>query len=287
VASGKEIRTQIASIKNTGKITSAMEMVAASKMKKAQDRMSASRPYAQKIADIISRLAYAHSEYQHSYMQTREEVKTVGFIIVSSDRGLCGGLNNNLFRKLLKDFKAIQDSGKKIELCTIGKKASSFFKSVGMNIVAQTTDLGDTPHYNDLLGAIKIMLDKFDNSEIDEVNLAFNTFENTMTQAPTVRTIVPMQVAKVEGFDHHWDYIYEPEAEEVLSALITRYIESSVYQSVVENIACEQSARMIAMKSATDNAADMVDELSLVYNKARQAAITQEISEIVGGAAAV
>lgn len=287
MASGKEIRNQIASIKNTGKITSAMEMVAASKMKKAQDRMSASRPYADKIASIISRLAYAHSEYKHSYMQARDEVKTVGFIIISSDRGLCGGLNNNLFRKLLRDFNAIQASGKQIEVCTIGKKASNFFKSVGANIVAQTTDLGDTPHYNDLLGSIKIMLDKYDTGEIDELNIAFNTFENTMTQQPTVTTVIPMQVAEVEGFDHHWDYLYEPEAEEVLNALITRYIESSIYQATVENIACEQSARMIAMKSATDNAADMVDELSLVYNKARQAAITQEISEIVSGAAAV
>ncbi len=287
MALGKEIRTQIASIKNTGKITSAMEMVAASKMKKAQDRMHSSRPYAEQIAQIISRVANASSEYKHPYMTSRDEVKSVGYIVISSDRGLCGGLNNNLFRGLLKEFTTLQNEGKTIELCTIGKKAGSFFNSVGMNIIARTTDLGDTPHFDDLIGSITTMLDKYNAGELDEIVLAYNTFENTMTQTPTTTTIVPMQLAEVEELSHHWDYLYEPEAQVVLDALIQRYIESSIYQSVVENLACEQSARMIAMKSATDNAADMVDELSLIYNKARQAAITQEISEIVSGAAAV
>jgi F-type H+-transporting ATPase subunit gamma len=287
VASGKEIRTQIASIKNTQKITSAMEMVAASKMKKAQDRMEASRPYFEKIARIIGHLAYASSEFQHPYMAKRDNVKTMGFIIVSSDRGLCGGLNNNLFRQLLKDFTALQNEGKHIELVTIGKKATSFFKNSGLKIVASTTDLGDTPHMDDLLGAIKIVLDKFDSGELDSVKIAYNTFESAMSQVPTVAQIIPMEPAKVEGKDHHWDYLYEPEAEVVLNELLVRYIESVVYQATVENIACEQSARMVAMKSATDNAGDMVDDLALVYNKARQAAITQEISEIVSGAAAV
>lgn len=264
-----------------------MEMVAASKMKKAQDRMSASRPYADKVAQVIGHLAYAHSEFEHPFMVKKTDVKTVCFIIVSSDRGLCGGLNNNLFRKLLKDFTMMQNDGLNIELVTIGKKATSFFKNSGLPIIASTIDLGDKPHLDDLLGSIKVALDKFNSGEIDQLKIAFNTFESAMTQLPTVKQIIPMEAAKVEGKDHRWDYLYEPEAQVVLDELLTRYIESIVYQATVENIACEQSARMVAMKSATDNAGDMVDDLALVYNKARQAAITQEISEIVSGASAV
>ena len=287
MASGKEIRTQISSIKNTQKITSAMEMVAASKMKKAEDRMLASRPYAQKIANVIGHLAYAHTEFEHPYMKKTDEVQRVGLIVISSDRGLCGGLNTNLFRSVLRQIADYQAQGIEVDLCTIGKKATSFFKNTGLNIVSVLTDLGDTPHFDDLLGTIKVMLDSFDEGNIQQLSVAYNVFENTMTQAPTTTQLVPMVAGEVEGMDHHWDYIYEPDAEEVLSALLVRYIEALVYQGLVENIACEQSARMIAMKSATDNAGDMVKDLELVYNKARQAAITQEISEIVGGAAAV
>jgi F-type H+-transporting ATPase subunit gamma len=287
MAAGKEIRTQIASIKNTQKITSAMKMVAASKMKKAQDRMLASRPYSEKISKVIGHLAYAHSEFEHPYMKEVGEVKRVGIIIVSSDRGLCGGLNTNLFRNLLKRVAEYQDKGVEVDICTIGKKATSFFKNSGLTIKSVLTDLGDAPHFDDLLGTVKVMLDAYDAGEIQQLSVAYNKFENTMTQAPTVTQLVPMVAADVEGMDHYWDYIYEPDAEEALGALLVRYIEALVYQGLVENIACEQSSRMIAMQSATDNAGDMVKELELVYNKARQAAITQEISEIVSGAAAV
>ncbi|MDC9715292.1 MAG: F0F1 ATP synthase subunit gamma [Gammaproteobacteria bacterium] len=287
MASGKEIRTQIASIKNTQKITSAMEMVAASKMKKAQNRMLASRPYSDKISKVIGHLAYAHSEFEHAYMKEVGDVKRVGIIIVSSDRGLCGGLNTNLFRSLLKKVVDYQAQGIEVELCTIGKKATSFFKNTGLAIKSVLTDLGDAPHFDDLLGTIKVMLDAYDAGEIQQLSIAYNRFENTMTQTPTVTQLVPMVAGVADGMDYHWDYLYEPDAQEALSALLVRYIEALVYQGLVENIACEQSSRMIAMKSATDNAGDMVKDLELVYNKARQAAITQEISEIVSGAAAV
>ncbi|SFV79459.1 ATP synthase gamma chain [hydrothermal vent metagenome] len=264
-----------------------MKMVAASKMKKAQDRMLASRPYSEKISKVIGHLAYAHSEFEHPYMKEVGEVKRVGIIIVSSDRGLCGGLNTNLFRNLLKRVAEYQDKGVEVDICTIGKKATSFFKNSGLTIKSVLTDLGDAPHFDDLLGTVKVMLDAYDAGEIQQLSVAYNKFENTMTQAPTVTQLVPMVAADVEGMDHYWDYIYEPDAEEALGALLVRYIEALVYQGLVENIACEQSSRMIAMQSATDNAGDMVKELELVYNKARQAAITQEISEIVSGAAAV
>jgi len=264
-----------------------MEMVAASKMKKAEDRMRSSRPYAEKIAKVIGHLAYAHSEFEHPYMKETDDVKRIGLIIISSDRGLCGGLNTNLFRSVLRDIAEYQKQGIEVDLCTIGKKATSFFKNTGLNIVSVLTDLGDAPHFDDLLGTIKVMLDSFDEGNIQKLSVAYNVFENTMTQAPTTTQLVPMVAGEVEGMDHHWDYIYEPDAEEALSALLVRYIEALVYQGLVENIACEQSARMIAMNSATDNAGDMVKDLELVYNKARQAAITQEISEIVSGAAAV
>ncbi len=287
MAAGKEIRTQIASIKNTQKITSAMEMVAASKMKKAQDRMMASRPYSEKITKVIGHLANAHPEFDHPYMKEVGEIKRVGIIVISSDRGLCGGLNTNLFRSLLKDIADYQAKGIEVDLCTIGKKSTAFFKNFGLNIKSVLTDLGDAPHFDDLLGTVKVMLDSFDEGEIQQLSVAYNLFENTMTQTPTTTQLVPMVPSEVEGMDHRWDYIYEPDAEEALSALLVRYIEALVYQGLVENIACEQSSRMIAMKSATDNAGDMVQDLELVYNKARQAAITQEISEIVSGAAAV
>jgi len=283
----KEIRTQIASVKSTQKITRAMEMVAAAKMRKAQDRMHASRPYAEKMRTVIQHLASAHHEYKHPFMQERE-VKRVGLIIISSDRGLCGGLNINLFRRLVKDIQVLNKEGKEVEFCAIGTKALAFFKRMGGTVTAQMTHLGDTPRIEDLIGTVKVMLDAYFAGDIDEIRIAGNQFVNTMTQKPTSIKLVPLQPgADAKSLRHHWDYIYEPDSKEVLDGLMMRYIESLVYQAVVENAACEQSARMVAMKSATDNAGDLIDELALVYNKARQASITQEISEIVGGAAAV
>ncbi|GMR07866.1 MAG: F0F1 ATP synthase subunit gamma [Gammaproteobacteria bacterium] len=287
MASGKEIRTQIRSIENTRKITSAMEMVAASKMRKAQDRMRASRPYADKMHNVIRHLAYAHSEYRHVFLQQREEIKRVGYIIISSDRGLCGGLNNNLFRTALTGLKQWHDKGVEIDLCTIGSKASAFFKRVS-DIRAQASHFGDSPEVAELIGTVKVMLDAYESGEIDKLFLVFNKFVNTMTQDPIVEQLIPVeQDPQEEQLTHHWDYLYEPDAKPVLDDLLVRYIESLVYQGVVENIACEQAARMVAMKAATDNAGDLIDDLQLVYNKARQAAITQELSEIIAGAAAV
>lgn len=287
MAAAKEIRTKIASVKNTQKITRAMEMVAASKMRKAQSRMQSARPYADKIRNVIAHLAHAHSEYTHPFMIEREEKKRIGLIIVSTDRGLCGGLNSNLFRDLLKRMKEWQGSGLELELCIIGTKAVGFFSRFGMNIVGQATHIGDEPGIENLIGTVKIMLDKYMEGEIDELYLADNEFINSMTQKPNIEILLPLQPSGEEELRHHWDYIYEPEAKDAIDQLLTRYIESLVYQGVVENIACEQAARMVAMKSASDNAATLIDELQLIYNKARQAAITQELSEIVGGAAAV
>jgi len=290
MAGAKEIRTKIASIKSTQKITKAMEMVAASKMRKAQDRMSASRPYAQKMLQVIAHLRHATPEYRHSYLATEREPKRVGYIVVSSDRGLCGGLNSNLFRTMIRELKERQEAGVEITFCTIGNKSLGFFKRFGGNVMAQATHLGDQPHIEDLIGIVKVMLDAYESGELDALYIAGNVFENTMTQRPTIRRLVPIQAedsGEDEGTPYHWDYIYEPDAKTVLDALLMRYIESLVYQAVVENGACEQAARMVAMKSASDNARGLIDELQLVYNKARQAAITQEISEIVGGAAAV
>lgn len=284
--SGKEIRTQIGSIKNTQKITSAMEMVAASKMRRAQDRMSAGKPYAQRIRSVVRHIAAGNPEYKHLYLSERE-VKRVGYILVSSDRGLCGGLNINLFKTAIRDSKTYSDSGVEVDFCLIGAKAGAFFKSVGGNIVASVRDIGETPEVADLIGSVKVMLDAFAEGKIDKLFLVGNDFVNTMTQSPYVNQLLPLQADEDEQLRHTWDYLYEPDAEELLEGLLTRYIESQVYQAVVENVACEQAARMIAMKSATDNAGSMIDDLQLVYNKARQAAITQEISEIVGGAAAV
>lgn len=286
MAVGKEIRTQIKSVKNTQKITRAMEMVAASKMRKAQDRMRASRPYSEKMSQVIAHLAYAHPEYKHSYMQERE-IKRVGYIIVSSDRGLCGGLNNNLFRKTIRSLKEWDGKGVGIDLCTIGTKAGAYFKRLGSNITGQASHLGDEPRVEDLIGTVKVMLTAFDEGEIDRLFVVYNRFVNTMTQDPKIDQLLPVEKGDDKELSHHWDYIYEPDAKEVLTNLLTRYIESLVYQASVENSACEQAARMVSMKSASDNAGEMIDDLELVYNKARQAAITQELSEIVGGAAAV
>ncbi|NEX21365.1 F0F1 ATP synthase subunit gamma [Thiorhodococcus mannitoliphagus] len=287
MAGAKEIRTKIASIKSTQKITKAMQMVAASKMRKAQDRMSASRPYAEKMLQVISHLANATPEYRHSYMAVERERKRVGYIVVSSDRGLCGGLNSNLFRRLLGEVKEQRAAGVEPVFCTIGSKALGFFKRFGGDVKAQATQLGDKPHIEDLIGTVKVMLDAFESGEIDAIYVVSNEFVNTMTQRPVIRQLVPIVGDEPDNMPYHWDYIYEPDARTVLDALLTRYIESLVYQSVVENGACEQAARMVAMKAASDNAGNLIGELQLVYNKARQAAITQEISEIVSGAAAV
>ncbi|UQB42154.1 F0F1 ATP synthase subunit gamma [Thiomicrospira microaerophila] len=281
----KEIRTQIASVKNTQKITKAMEMVAASKMRKAQARMSATRPYVEKVKRVMSHVAGAHHEYKHPFTLERP-VKRVGLVVVSSDRGLCGGLNTNLFRKTLRQLKAWKEQNVEVELALIGKKALAFFKHFGGNVVASKADLGDTPHISDLVGTIKVMLDRFESGDIDAVFVASNQFLSAMSQNPSIEQLVPLTVEQDETATH-WDYLYEPDAKEALDTLMVRYVESTVFGAVVENVACEQSARMVAMKSASDNAGKMIKELQLAYNKARQAAITQELSEIVAGASAV
>lgn len=286
MAGAKEIRTKIRSIQNTQKITKAMEMVAASKMRKAQDRMQEARPYAEKIRNVVSHLARAHPEYEHPFTIEREPGR-VGYLIVSSDRGLCGGLNINLFRTTLNDMSQWNERGVDMDFAIVGSKALGFFKRIGANIVSEASNLGDKPEVADLIGAVKIMLDAYDAEKIDRLFLIHNEFVNTMTQQPRVVQLLPMPPSEEEELKHHWDYIYEPDAKDVLDVLMDRYIESLVYQGVVENVACEMAARMIAMKAATDNAGNIIDDLQLAYNKARQAAITQEISEIVSGAAAV
>ena len=287
MAVGKEIRTKIGSIKNTQKITRAMEMVAASKMRKTKDRMQATRPYSKRIGKIIKHLAQANPEYKHPYLIARD-VKRVGIIVVSSDRGLCGGLNSNLFRKTLTHLIQWEKENIEVDVCTIGTKASGFFSNLKVNLVGQVTKLGDAPHPQDIVGVIKIMLDAYEAGKIDQLYVVSNEFVNTMTQRPTVEQLLPVAACELdENLSGHWDYIYEPEAKDVLDHLLLRFIESKVYQGLVENNACEQAARMVAMKSASDNAGNLIKELQLVYNKARQAAITQEISEIVAGAAAV
>ena len=286
MAVGKEIRTQISSIQNTQKITSAMEMVAASKMRKAQDRMAVGKPYARRMRAVVGHIANAAPEYRHMYMEERA-ISRVGYIVVSSDRGLCGGLNSNLFKATIKSMKAWADQDIEIELSLIGAKAAAFFGSYGGNISAAVRDVGEAPAVADLIGAVKAMLDAYAQGRIDKLFLVGNQFVNTMTQDPTVEQLLPLVAEDSSEMKHHWDYIYEPDAKELLGRLLTRYIESQVYQAVVENGACEQAARMLAMKSATDNAGDMIDDLQLIYNKARQSAITQELSEIVSGAAAI
>jgi len=286
MAVGKEIKTKITSVKSTQKITSAMELVAASKMRRAQERMSLGKPYAQRIRAVIGHIANAQSEYRHQYLEQRP-VKRVAYIVVSTDRGLCGGLNINLFKATVKAMKEWHDQGVQIDICAVGAKAGSFFGSLGANIVASVRGLGDAPSAADLIGSVKVMLDAYDEGRIDRLYVVSNNFINTMTQKPQIHQLLPLEAEQDEKLGHHWDYIYEPDAQELLDGLLTRYIESQVYQAVVENNASEQAARMIAMKNATDNAGDLIGELQLIYNKARQAAITQELSEIVGGAAAV
>jgi F-type H+-transporting ATPase subunit gamma len=289
MAAGKEIRKQIKSIKSTQKITRAMEMVAASKMRRAQERMNAARPYATKIRQVIGHLHFAHPEYRHPFWVERE-ARRVGLIVVTSDRGLCGGLNTNLFRLLLPTMKEWRDRQVPIEVCTIGTKGFAFLKRLGAEIVSHAAHLGDTPRIEDLIGSVKTMLDAYGAGRIDRLYVVYNQFVNTMSQRPVVEQLLPLPAVEGEAqaeLKHYWDYIYEPDARDVLDDLLTRYIESLVYHAVVENLASEQSARMVAMKAASDNAGNLIDELNLRYNKARQAAITQEIAEIVGGAAAV
>jgi F-type H+-transporting ATPase subunit gamma len=287
MAGAKEIRTQIKSIQNTQKITKAMEMVAASKMRRAQDRMRASRPYAEKMRNVVAHMGRAHPEYRHPYLIERE-VKRVGLIIISSDRGLCGGLNINLFKKAVRSMAEWKGQNLEIDLAVIGSKAMGFFKRLGGNVVSENSQLGDSPGIDVLIGSVKVMLDAYDEGRIDRLYIANNQFVNTMTQSPEVEQVLPVSGDESdEELKHHWDYIYEPDARAVMDQLLMRYVESLVYQGVVENIACEMAARMVAMKAASDNAGELIDGLQLVYNKARQAAITQELSEIVAGAAAV
>ena len=282
----KEIRKQISSISNTQKITSAMEMVASSKMRKTQDRMEMGRPYAERMLSVIGHLANSNPEYKPIYMNERE-VKGVGVIVIGSDKGLCGGLNINLFRTLLPFLKEMSDQGISQKFCPIGTKARVFFNNFGGDVVATAEKLGDIPSLENLIGAIKVLLDKFEQGEIDKVFLASNRFENTMTQEPQIKQLLPLLPEDTPELKHRWDYIYEPDAKELLDGLMQRYIESLVYQAVIENIACEQAAKMVAMKNATENAGTIIDELQLIYNNARQAAITQELSEIVAGAEAL
>lgn len=288
MAGAKEIRTKIGSVKSTQKITKAMEMVAASKMRRSQDAMESSRPYAQTIRKVIGHVANASLEYRHPYLEERE-ANRVGYIIISTDRGLCGGLNINLFKKAITDMQTWKEKGAQIELAIIGSKATAFFNNSGAKVAAQVSGLGDSPSLEDLIGSVGVMLKKYDKGELDRLYLVFNQFVNTMVQKPKIDQLLPLPKSDSEDMqrDHMWDYIYEPEPKPLLDALLLRFIESQVYQGVVENLACEQAARMVAMKAATDNASNLIDDLQLVYNKARQAAITQELSEIVGGAAAV
>jgi F-type H+-transporting ATPase subunit gamma len=286
MAVGKEIRTQIRSVQNTQKITRAMEMVAASKMRKAQDRMQMARPYAERIRNVIGHLHYAHPEYRHPFLVQRD-IKRAGLIVVTSDRGLCGGLNTNALKTALGQMREWHDQKIDIDVCTIGSKGFQYMKRVGANIVSHASHLGDAPRVTDLIGVVKVMLDAYTEGRLDSLHIVFTRFVNTMTQEPVVEQLLPLAAVEDERLRHHWDYIYEPDAREVLDDLLTRYIETQVYHGVVENIGSEQSARMVAMKAASDNAGTLIGDLKLKYNKARQASITQELSEIVGGAAAV
>jgi F-type H+-transporting ATPase subunit gamma len=287
MAGGREIKTKIKSVQNTRKVTRALEMVSASKIRKAQDRMKASRPYARAMKQVIGHLAQANSEFQHPYLIERKEIKRIGYVIVSSDRGLAGGLNNNLFRKLLGEIRNWQSQGVEVDVVTIGQKATVFFRRIKVGMLASVTHLGDTPHVDQLVGVIKVMLDAYSSGKIDKVFMVYNDFVNTMTQRAAFDQLLPLPASETSVAHHDWDYIYEPDAQTVLEHVLTRYIESLVYQAVMENVASEHAARMVAMKAASDNATKLIGTLNLVYNKARQAAITQEISEIVGGAAAV
>ena len=287
MAGGKEITTKIRSIENTRKVTSALEMVSASKIRKSQDLMAETRPYARMIRRVMGHLSKARPEYRHPFTVDREETNKVGYIIVSTDRGLCGGLNTNLFKVVLADMAEWKAKGAEVSAVTLGKKASAFFKNVKVDIAAHASDLGEKPQIEDLIGSIKVMLDAYRKEEIDLVYIVYNRFENTMSQKPVLEQLLPLPETDDDEVQDIWDYIYEPDAETLLDTVITRYIEADVYHAVLENLASEHAARMIAMKNATENAGELIDELTLVFNKARQAAITQEISEIVGGAAAV
>ncbi len=286
MAVGKEIRKKISTVSNTQKITSAMQMVAASKMRRTQERMREGAPYAEKIRQVIGHLANANPEYRHTYM-TEREIKRIGYIVVSSDKGLCGGLNVNLFRSLLREVADWHHKGVETDLGLIGNKAERFFRSVGGNVVSALRDVGEVPTVANLIGGVKVMFDAFEEGRIDRLFIISNEFVNTMTQKPVTRQLLPLDPESDEQYRHRWDYLYEPDARELINGLVARFIESQVYQAVVENVACEQAAKMIAMKNATENAEKIIEELTLVYNNARQAAITQEIAEIVGGAAAV
>jgi len=288
VASEKEIRTKITSVKNMQKITSAMEKVAASKIRKAQQQMEESRPYAERIRRVVGHLAFANPDYKHPYL-TERETKRVGFIVISTDRGLCGGLNANIFKTTINEIANWKDKKVEVDLALVGAKAVAFFRRIGGNVLGTATNLGDKPSVNELIGSIKLMLDAYSDGKIDRLYLIHNEFVNSMTQAPVISKLLPASGigSDEENLQDHWDYIYEPDASELLDDVLTRYIESQVYRGAVENFACEMAAKMMAMKSATDNAGDIIDALQMEYNKARQASITQEISEIVGGAAAV
>jgi len=287
MAGTKEIRTKIKSVQNTRKITKAMEMVAASKMRKAQDRMRAARPFAEKIRSVAAHIAHANPEYRHPFLVERDTVKRAGMIVVTTDKGLCGALNTNVLRMALAQYKQWQDEGEEIDVCCIGGKGLGFMQRLGANVIAEVSGLGDVPRMETIVGAIKVMLDGYMQDRFDRIILVYNKFINTMKQEPVMEQLLPIQGDRMGAPEGSWDYIYEPEAKDVLEQVLTRYIEAVVYQSVTENMSSEQSARMVAMKAASDNAATLIDELTLVYNKSRQAAITKELSEIVGGAAAV
>jgi F-type H+-transporting ATPase subunit gamma len=282
----KEIRTKIASVKSTQKITKAMQMVATSKMRRAQDRMRLARPYAEKIRGVIGHLTQANPDYQHPFLATREP-RAIGIVVISTDRGLAGGLNANIFKQVMGLLREWQGQNASVSLCLIGSKGLAFFRRLQLPILAQVTGLGDQPHVKDLIGTVKVMLDAYRDGQIDRLYLVNAQFVNTMTQTPTATQLLPIEATDMEGLQEHWDYIYEPDAREILDGLLMRYIESQVYRGAVENVASEMAARMVAMKAASDNAGKVIGELQLVYNKARQAAITKELAEIVGGAAAV
>lgn len=287
MSGSREIVGKIKSVKNTRKVTRALEMVSASKIRKAQDRMVASRPYARMMRQVIGHLAHANPEYRHPFTIEREEVKRVAYVVIATDRGLCGGLNNNLFRTLLSEFRRWQEQDVDVTTVLVGRKAAQFFRRLKVDVSAATQDLGEQPRLEDLIGSIKVVLDGYKEGAVDRVYLCYNRFINTMTQNSVSEQVLPLPPTEEEPMLQYWDYLYEPDAESLLDDVLTRYIESLVYQAALENVASEQAARMVAMKSASDNASDLIDDLQLAYNKARQAAITQEISEIVGGAAAV
>ncbi len=287
MAGSREIRNKIKSVKNTQKITKAMEMVAASKMRKAQNRMKTARPYGEKIRQVAAHLSRASSEYHHPFLIKRDTVKRVGIIIVTSDKGLCGGLNTNVLRMVLNKIKRWQAEGEELEVCCVGGKGLGFMQRLNANVVSQIIGLGDTPHLEKMVGAVKVMLDGYLEDRFDALHIFYTRFVNTMTQEPVMEQLLPLSGEALGVAEGHWDYIYEPDAKEVIDAVLRRYIEMLVYQAVAENVASEQSARMVAMKAASDNAGNVIDELTLIYNKSRQASITKELSEIVGGAAAV